>query len=177
MGEFTEIFSSEIVSTTGAVTAGVLLSFLSDKFSIIPGLIVFLPGFLAMRGNIAGSLSARMGSALHMGKMKPSLSDAMVKPNVLGALILTVITGFLLGIFSSGASSFFLGVSFSWKLVYIAVLSSVIAAVIQIPFIVASEIFVFKKGRDPDNIMGPLVTTSGDIISVASLFIILAVLL
>ena len=34
-----------------------------------------------------------------------------------------------------------------------------------------STIFFYKEGMDPENIMGPYVTTIGDIVSMLSLFI------
>ena len=60
--DFFEISVSELISVTGGIIAGIFLLGLIDKLSLIPGLLILLPGFLEMHGNISGSLTGRLVS-------------------------------------------------------------------------------------------------------------------
>jgi cation transporter-like permease len=42
---------------------------------------------------------------------------------------------------------------------------------------VAGVFWLFKRGHDPNNVIGPLVTTMGDVVSIVALAVALAVLL
>lgn len=178
ISEFGEIFGSEILSTTGSIAAGIGLSFMYAEFSILPGLLIFLPGFLAMRGSITGSLSARVGSALHMGKIKPKFRlNAFLKANLWATFTLTLIISVTLGIAASFMNYFIFGGAFDYRLVTVAVMAGILSSAIQVPIAIISEIWFFKHKFNPDNIMGPFVTTTGDIVSVLSLFVTLLVVL
>src|SRR3989338_6201567 len=68
--DFKEITATQFVSLTGGLMAGTILSTFSNNLLIVPGLFVLYPGFLALKGEIHGSLSARLSSALHIGDVK-----------------------------------------------------------------------------------------------------------
>ena len=58
-----------LVSLVIVVLAGVLFSSLREALIALPGLMLLVPGALAMRGNIYASLGARLGTALHTGQL------------------------------------------------------------------------------------------------------------
>src|SRR3989338_5445908 len=68
---FKEIFSSQIVSLFGGLIAGIILAVYSDKIFLIPGMLILLPGFLEMRGNISGSFASRLSSGLFLRVIDP----------------------------------------------------------------------------------------------------------
>ena len=83
--EFREIFFSEIISITGGLFAGTMLAVFVNKLFLIPGLLILLPGFLEMRGNISGSLAGRLSVDLHLKKLKPALkfkNNVLLKDNI-----------------------------------------------------------------------------------------------
>lgn len=166
-----EILIAEVVSITGGVFAGYLLAYQTQKISLVPGLFILLPGFLAERGNISGSLSARLSSKLHLGKITPSLKDnKILKENILASFILGIGVSFILGVL---AFLFNLAIfnQFLPKIILISLLASVLSQLIMIPTTALTCFFLFKKGFDPDNVMSPIVSTLGDFISVFSLIL------
>ncbi len=174
MSEFKEIFTAEIISVTGGLVAGILLATLENKLLLIPGLLIFIPGFLEMRGNISGSLASRLSSALHLGKIEPKIKkDRFLIENTLAAFFLAVLVGFMLGAIAMIAVYILFNV-FYFPIIYVAVVAAVIANIIEIPSTVFTTFWIFRKGHNPDNIMGPYVTTSGDIISLVALLIAVA---
>ena len=174
---FREMFSIELVSLTGALLAGVVLAVYKQSFEILPALFVLFPGFLEMRGSISGSLSARLTSGLFLRALKPEIKlSRPIVGNVLASLILTLVTSAILGLVAYFAASYLMGVQ-NFAIVYIAVMAGLISSAIEIPITIAATIFIFKKGHDPDDIMGPYITTLGDITSVFSLLVAMWVFL
>jgi len=171
MSEFKEIFTGEIISITGGLIGGTLLSTLENKLLLIPGLLILIPGFLEMRGNISGSLASRLSSALHLGKIEPRIKkERFVLENVAAAFFLALIVGFVLGVISMiGVYIIFKVVYF--PIIYVGIIAAIISNLIEIPSTVFTTFWLFRKGYDPDNIMGPYVTTTGDIISLLALLI------
>lgn len=171
-----EILIAEFVSITGGVFAGYLLAYQTQKISLVPGLFILLPGFLAERGNISGSLSARLSSKLHLGKITPSLKDnKILKENILASFILGIIVSFILG-----ALAFLFNLvifnQFFPKIILISLLASVISQLIMVPTTALTCFFLFKNGFDPDNIMSPVISSLGDFISVFSLILAIRVI-
>ena len=168
--EFNEMLLVELVSVTGGLAGGVLLAHMLSQVELLPGLFILLPGLLELRGNIGGALAGRLSEALHAGEIRPHFQgNPLVLPNVLAVLFLTIAASAALGIVAFLASEFFLGVS-APKLVLIAVISATLSTLITMPININTTFWLFRHGHDPDNIMGPYITTVGDIVSIASLY-------
>ena len=172
--EFEEILVSEFVSVTGGILAGALLAVYLDKIALVPGIMILLPGFLEMRGNIAGSLAARISAALHLKLIDQNGNPRIVRANNLAAFALSIVVSAILGLVAYAGSWLFFKVH-APKIILIAVLASVISNVILVPLTTRTTIWLFRHKLDPDNIMGPYITTVGDIVSVISLIIAITV--
>lgn len=173
--DFGEISAAELVSVTGGVFAGIMLAFMINRIDVVPGMLILLPGFLEMRGNISGSLSARLSAALFLRYTKPRLRNNFVlRENVISSVFLAVAVSFILGVISFLISLYIFHI-YSPGLVYLAVFAGIIANAIEIPMTVFFTFWLFRHGHDPNNIMGPYVTTLGDIISIVSILIALVI--
>ena len=170
--EVKEIISAEFISISGAVVAGIVLAAMTDKLFLVPGLLVLLPGFLEMRGSISGSLASRLSSGLFLGALKPKIKNSKVlRGNVIASVILALVTSLALGIVAYLVGYFVFGIA-SAKIIYVAIIAGFLSNAIQIPLTIATTFWFFRQGHDPNNIMGPYITTMGDIISVLSLYIV-----
>jgi mgtE-like transporter len=169
-----ESFFSEVLSISGGTLAGFFLtsSAMQKILASSPGLLIMIPGFLGLRGNILGALSARVGTGLHTGLIKPKITlggDTAI--NFVASFFLSTFVNSLIGMLA-----YFVSVSLGvkavlWKLTLIGALSGALASVIVGPFTIMLTILVFRKGIDPDSVMGPLVTSVGDITAVICLFL------
>jgi mgtE-like transporter len=169
MNDFKEILTSQLVAVTGGIAAGTILAFATDKIALVPGLFILMPGFLAMRGSIAGSLSARIGAALHQGhKGAQHEHSNFGKHNVHASFLLAIIASFVLGVVAYLGTKIAFGID-APGILLIAILAAFISNLLIIPITFASTIWLFHHDYDPDNIMGPYITTVGDIISIISL--------
>src|SRR4030043_2296144 len=175
--DFDEILTAEMASTGGGLLAGTMLALITNRLELIPALLIFLPGFLEMRGNISGSLSARLSSALFLGAAKPKVrKNRILKGNVIATLLLVVVVSVILGAAAFFMNAVFFGI-YDFRIIYIAFIAGILSNVVEVPLAVFTTFRLFRHGHDPNNIMGPYITTTGDISSVISVFIAIVIIL
>lgn len=173
---FKEIFLSQIVSIIGGLIAGTILALYTDKLLLIPGMLILLPGFLEMRGNISGSFASRLSSGLFLGVINPNkVKTKIIRGNLLSSFLLAIIISFTLGLIAFLFNLLVFKIAIS-KIILLPLIAGIIANAIEIPLTLAVTFYLFKKGHDPNNIIGPFVTSTGDITSIASLLIALVII-
>lgn len=174
--DFREILGFEVVSMTGGLLAGIMLALLIGKLELLPGLFILLPGFLEMRGNISGSLAARLSSGLFLKAVEPrwSMSQSYLRGNVLASFSLAIVVSIFLGLLAWMAMFVFTGASYL-QIIAVSLIAGVLANFIEIPLTVSAVFFLFRRGHDPNNVMGPVTTTVGDIVSVAALAVAMVI--
>ncbi len=174
--EFKEIFTSEVISILGGLLVGVFLAIYTDKLLLIPGMLILLPGFLEMRGNISGSLASRISSGLFLKVIKPGkYNSKIIMGNIIAASLLAIITSLSLGLIAFLFDYFVLH-KIVIEIIFLPLIAGIIANFIEIIVTIAATFYLFKKGHDPNNIMGPFITTTGDITSTLALLITLVII-
>lgn len=157
----------------GEVFAGTLFGRSTETLELIPGLIVLVPALIGLRGNINSTMGSRLGSAAHMGLISSEnfWNDEM-KENFKASLILSVVMSFIAGllallvIYASGNTS----ANILLKIVTIAVLAGSISGILLAFITIAIIMYAFKRGLDPDNVVGPSLATVGDVITLSCIF-------
>ncbi|WP_049984012.1 magnesium transporter [Halorubrum sp. BV1] len=163
-----------LVSLVAGLFAGTILgtetmrSFIAD----VPGLLLLLPAFLATRGGVYGSLGARLSTGLHQGLIEPRfqldrrLTNAIVASFINGmsvSVFIAVVTYLWLGLLGSDGSLL--------QLVGIMVVAGLLSAVLMISVLITVIFVGYRRGLDPDNVIGPVVTTLGDVFGVFFLLV------
>ena len=173
---FKEILATQSVSVTGGLLAGTVLAAYTDKLLFVPGMLVLLPGFLEMRGNISGTLSARLSSGLFLKVINPKkMRTKLVAENLAASFFLAVLASLALGTVAFLFNLLATGVA-TPRIVALPLLAGIIANAVEIPLALAATFYLFRKGHDPNNIMGPFVTSTGDITSILALLAAMVVL-
>ena len=163
-------------SLVGGLIAGVVLGGMRGEFRAVPGLLVLVPALLATRGNVYGSLGARIATALHQGLVAPRLrtDDDRLQRAVAAAIA----NGLIASTFAAVVAYLILvGLGFQHAplvtLVAIAILAGLLSG-ITLSLIVVVVVFAgYRRGYNPDTLVGPIVTTAGDVFGIA--FLLLAV--
>ncbi len=174
--DFREIFSSQLISIIGGLIAGTLIGVFREKILLIPGMIILLPGFLEMRGNISGTFAARLSSGLFLGVIDPKkYNTKIIRGNLLASFVLALTVSLVLGLVAYSVTYLTMGISYP-KIIAMPFLAGIIANAIEIMLTLFATFYLFRKGLDPNNIMGPFVTSTGDISSVFSLLIVMLII-
>ncbi len=162
-----------LVALLGGLVSGLILEELLDSVERFPGLLVMVPVFLATRGNVYGALGGRIASGLHQGLISPAfewnerLVNAVVASFVNGISISAAI-----GVISWGALRL-LGwpAAALYELVGIMVLAGTLTSIVLVFGLLAVLFAGYNAGYDPDNLVGPIVTTLGDVFGMLFLFV------
>jgi mgtE-like transporter len=173
---YREALPALAASLVGGLFAGVVLSGMRVELRAVPGLLVLVPALLATRGNVYGSLGARISTALHQGLVEPRVrgGDERLRAAVAAALA----NGLLVSSFAAVAVFAILtvlgdSVAPLPVLVATALLSGFLSGVALAGVVVTAVFAGYRRGRDPDTLVGPLVTTTGDLFGM--LFLLVAV--
>jgi mgtE-like transporter len=162
-------------SLVGGLLAGVVLGGMRGDFGRVNGLLVLVPALLATRGNVYGSLGARIATGLHQGLVQPRIgADRRLRSAVAAALA----NGLLASAFAAVAAFLVLsGLGRSPAplpvLLGIALLAGLLSGLVLAASVVAVVFAGYRRGYNPDTLVGPIVTTAGDVFGVA--FLLLAV--
>lgn len=171
-----DILKGQAISLIGGVSAGFILASRVESLKILPGFFILFPGFLELQGAINATLAARIGSLVHIKGVEKAdeIRDPQVKANFGAALILSVVTSLCLGILSL-LLAFLILKRIVIKLILVSFLAGTIVSLSLIPLTLATSVWLYKKGYDPDNVMGPFLTSVTDFISVIVLIIIITI--
>ena len=163
------------IALGGGLFAGLVLEELVESIQRFPGLFVMIPVFLATRGNVYGALGGRIASGLHQGLIEPRFdwSDRLVNA-VLASFINGIGISIVIGIVT-WLALLVIGweVAALYELVGIMLIAGVLTSVVLIFGLLALIFAGYKYGYDPDNLVGPIVTTLGDIFGM--LFLLFAI--
>jgi len=126
-----------------------------------------------MRGAIAGILTSRLSSSMHLGTFQTSFAkNTELGDNIRSSLILTVIISAVLAIFGKIAclatGTEVIGL---FEMIIITVISGVLAGIIVTAVGVGMSILCYRKQLDLDMIGAPTVTTIGDMVTLPLLVI------
>ncbi len=163
--------------------AGGILGGMEEQMAeFLPGLLIMVPPLMDLKGNITGALASRLGSGLHQGLIDQDqlLSDE-VKTNVSAAIALGFLTALAIGGMATVITVVVMGTTFSVTLLLMLVSVALIAASLSVMLLCGVSLIVsilsYRRGWDPDNLTTPILTTLGDVLTLASLYVALIVVL
>lgn len=173
-----EILPALLLASVGALAAGALLGAMAPALEQAAGVLVMVPGLMALRGNISGAMGARLGSAVHLGLLEPEDPlGPVARANVQASLFLSLTIGALVGVlgwvFSVAAG---LPTISMLRLTLIGALTGVLSGLVLALVTLAIVLAATLRGVDPDNVTGPLLTVVGDVVTMGILFGVLGAL-
>ncbi|RLE87688.1 MAG: hypothetical protein DRN04_17895 [Thermoprotei archaeon] len=153
------------ITTIGSFVAGAIFGLGADIIAIKPSMLVIAPATMDMRGNIYSSLASRLGSVLHLGHVEPKISkNPILLDNVKSVLTQTMIMGIYLGSIGS-VLCMFTGIVEVIDLVFMSSLTGFLALPLMLLVTFSIAFLTYRKGLDPDNFSVPIITFTGDAIS------------
>lgn len=163
-------------SLLGGLLAGVVLGGMRAELRAVPGLLVLVPALLATRGNVYGSLGARIATALHQGFIEPRVTEA--DRRLYAAVAAALGNGILASLFAA-TMAFLVLTLLGWKvaglatLLGIALIAGLLSGIVLTAVVITVVFAGYRRGYNPDTLVGPVVTTTGDVFGV--LFLLVAV--
>jgi mgtE-like transporter len=167
-------------SLVGGLLAGVILGGMRGELRAVSGLLVLVPALLATRGNVYSSLGARIATALHQGLIEPRVRGG--DERLRAAVAAAITNGLLASAFAALAAYVVLRLLAAAPaplatLVAVSLLAGLFSGVTLATVVVSAVFAGYRRGYDPDTLVGPLVTTTGDVFGVAYLLLAVRIVL
>ena len=163
-----------LVSVIVTLLAGLTLASSEERLADLPGLLLLVPAAIAQRGNVFGALGSRLGTAIHAGTFSiTTRPDTLFAQNVLASLGLSVMAATWLAFVARGLASVFdiAGAMSLLDFVAVSVSGGLIASLVVLAITVALAAGSTRFGWDLDNVTAPLVTSTGDLVTLPALII------
>lgn len=162
------------IGLVASLVAGLTLGAISDTLEELPGLLVLVPAAIGLRGTIFGALGARLGTSIHTGTFRLSpRPDTVLGQNVLASAVLSLVASVGLAFLAKAvAVGFGLDDTISVAdLVVISLIGGLVSSAIVMVLTVTLAANSVRYSWDLDNVMAPLVTAAGDMVTLPSLFV------
>lgn len=162
------------VNSSTSIVAGLVLGSITGTFEELPGLLVMVPAAIGLRGNIFSTFGSRLSTAIHTGQFRFTLRrGSLVGDNVAASLVLTIGCSVLLAFVAKGFAVGFgvdetIGVL---DLVTISVLGGMLASIVVLAASVGLALLAVRYELDLDNLVAPLVSTMGDVLTLPALYL------
>ena len=167
-------FGALVMAAVASLVAGLTLAAITDTLEELPGLLLLVPAAIAVKGNIFGALGSRLGTGIHAGTFRLSSGrESVMMQNAAGSVVLSLVLGVALAVMAKGAALAF-NVSPTMSLadfVVISALGCLIAAFVVLGITLATAAGAVRFGWDLDNVVAPMVTVAGDVVTLPSLVV------
>lgn len=163
-----------LISIVATLVAGLILASAEHRLEALPGLLLMVPAAIAQRGNVFGAMGSRLGTAIHTGTFSiTTRRDTLFGQNVLASLGLSIMAATWLAFVARALASIF-GVADAMSLldfVAVSVTGGAIASIVVLALTIAIAAGSTRYGWDLDNVMAPLVTATGDLVTLPALIV------
>jgi len=159
------------------IFAGQILQGKQEMLILLPIFLISVPVVNSISGNIGSVLGARLASGLHVGYISLNLKDKEMHDNLLTALLIGVITYFVLAIviyYMALFGGLRMGIDLIEFVAILVITGFLLVCIVSI-MSVLTAFLSFKRGLDPDDMVAPVVTTVGDAMGIVILFLVIGI--
>lgn len=162
-----------LVAATADLGAGLILSGSEERISRLPGLLLLVPGAIALRGSTFGAFGARLGTALAVGTYEPELRPgSWLWRHVEAVSVLTLVTSVEAAFFAWGVGQVLdrLTVPLA-DLIVISTVGGVLASVVLLVVTLGLARASARRGWSMDDVAAPAITATGDLLTIPALLV------
>ncbi len=168
-------------SATTSLITGLTLAAFTDTLEQYPGLLLFIPAAIGMRGNVFGPLGGRLSTAIRVGTLEwKRRPDSLLGQNIIGAMLSSLVTAVLIAVVAEivalSLSSRSIDVIGLADFVVVSVLGGFLASVVVLAITLGLAVASARFGWDLDNVTAPLVSASGDFVTLPAIVLTAALI-
>ena len=157
-----------------SLVAGLFLGAITGTFERLPGLLVLVPAAIGLRGNIFSTFGNRLSTAIHTGQFELTWRrDSVLMQNATASMVLTLAISVALAVLAKIVIAA-VGIENSVSLlglVLISVVGGVLASLVVLAASVGLAWGAVRFGWDLDNVVAPVVSTLGDVLTLPALWV------
>lgn len=147
---------------------------ITDSFERYPGLLLFIPAAIGLRGNIFGPLGGRLSTAIRTG----TFAWAWRRDSVLGQNILAALAGSLVAALGLAVVAELVAFSIEGDgpppigladFVVVSALGGILASTVVLAITLGLTVASSRFGWDLDNVTAPMVSSAGDFVTLPAI--------
>ncbi len=181
MKYFWKIFKESIIvvviSSLLGLVSGTILSINEEILYAFPIILLLLPSLNSLIGDMSVVSISRLTSYLYIGIIPPKVQKSdRLKEDFIGLLMTNCLGLIILILFGFGISYYTeIPVVNPFLIVFVIILTILLLFSIFFVILFVSSIFLFKKGKDPNNFLIPFVTSLADFLTPLLLIIFIQI--
>src|SRR5680860_120558 len=166
-------FLALAISTVVGMAAGIVLGSMNGLLEQLPGLLVLVPAAIGMRGAIFGALGARLGTGILTGEYTTELRrGTFTAQNVEASILLTFVSSALGAVAARAtAAAFGLQTITVWELMVVSMVGGLLSSGFILVGVLLLSSKAHRRGWNMDAIGSPLITATGDIVTLPALVV------
>ncbi len=161
-----EGLGSLLLCNIGDYVSGVFLHIFRPVIEKAPIILALLPAASDARGDVYSSYGSRLGTLLHLG-----LFDKYYRRELETLIVLVIGVNTWIGVLVAFLGSLLGHPMPIPDIVFLALSSALISAAFMVPATTLLALKSFEKGLDPDNMVAPVATLFGDLVTIPSIVI------
>jgi len=167
-----------IIAATVSTLAGVTIQTRIDSLAREPALLIVIPPLLSLAGSLAGILSARISTKMHLGVVDPSrLSLRPIGEDITLVYLVAIPTFLVLGIAADVLAVVAdLRSPGVLEMIGLMLLAGMVATTLACLVAFVAGFVTYRMGWDPDNNGIPMVSSASDFLGAVSLMLSIAIL-
>ncbi len=177
IGDASQSLGALSLSATTSLITGFTFAFFADSLRSNPGLLLFIPAAIGLRGNVFGPLGSRLSTALQAGTLTWSWKrDSLLGQNVIGAMASSLVAALGVSVIAelvaqliTAGSIDVIGIS---DFVVVSVLGGTLASIVVLGITLGLAVASTRFGWDLDNVTAPLVSASGDFVTLPAIVLV-----
>ncbi len=176
-----QLYGRSVISLAfnlGGIAAGFFLATSESVIGAVSWGLLLYPSVLSVKGAIGGMFSGRLSTALHIGTIRPTLTDNTEHFHVLTSTMasLSLIASIVMWAYACIFGLVFIGLTAAdvmmMLIVMIATMALAFAAISPVTVLVS--FVAMRKGLDPDIVTYPVISTVADVLVTIIYLIIVA---
>ncbi len=162
------------LSATASLVTGLVFAAFTGSLRTFPGLLLFIPAAFGLRGNVFGPLGSRLSTAIRAGTFSWTWRyDSLLGQNIVAAMVTSLVAAVALAVAAEGVALIvhdgegaLIGVS---DFIVVSVMGGMVASVAVLGITIGLAVASARFGWDLDNVTAPLVSASGDFVTLPSI--------
>ena len=174
IGDASQSLGALALSATTSLITGFTFAAVTDTLRTFPGLLLFIPAAIGLRGNVFGPLGSRLSTSIRAGTFSWSWRvDSLLGQNVAGALVTSLVSAVGLAAIAEVVALWLedgpVAVIGLADFVVVSVFGGTIASLAVLLITLGLAVASARFGWDLDNVTAPLVSASGDFVTLPAL--------
>ena len=174
VGDASQSLGALALSATTSLITGLTLAAFTDTLERFPGLLLFIPAAIGLRGNVFGPLGSRLSTAIRTGTFFWSRRpESLLGQNVIGAMVSSLVAAVGVATMAEVVALALAergGDVIGWAdFVVVSVVGGTLASVVVLAITLGLAVASARFGWDLDNVTAPLVSASGDFVTLPAL--------